>query len=99
MDQMEMVEKLRQKANVSYEEARDALEKSAWDLLDALVYLEGQGKIRQEAQGDRFTTRQELPAGTARHRTTVRLHPVLRLRRGNHQQGQQDYHGREAQRA
>ncbi len=59
MDQMEMVEKLRQKANVSYEEARDALEKSEWDLLDALVYLEGQGKIRQEAQGERFTTRQE----------------------------------------
>jgi len=59
MDQMEMVEKLRQKANVSYEEARDALEKSEWDLLDALVYLEGQGKIRQEAQGNSYTTKEE----------------------------------------
>ncbi|NLO13382.1 MAG: ubiquitin, partial [Clostridiales bacterium] len=44
MDHFEMVEKLRQKANVSYEEAKAALEHSEWDLLDALVYLESQGK-------------------------------------------------------
>jgi hypothetical protein len=44
MDHFEMVEKLRAKANVSYEDAKAALEASNWDLLDALVLLEGEGK-------------------------------------------------------
>lgn len=58
MDHFEMVEKLRQKANVSYEEAKAALENSDWDLLDALVYLESQGKINAH-QGESYTTRKE----------------------------------------
>ena len=40
MEQLEKVEKLRQRANVSYEEAKEALEASDWDLLDAMVYLD-----------------------------------------------------------
>lgn len=40
MDAFEMTEKLRTRANVSYEEAKAALEANEWDLLDALVYLE-----------------------------------------------------------
>jgi hypothetical protein len=60
MDHFEMVEKLRQKANVSYEEAKSALESSDWDLLDALVMLENQGKINQaQPQADSYTTRKE----------------------------------------
>lgn len=58
MEHFEMVEKLRQKANVSYEEAKTALEASDWDLLDALVYLESQGKVNAE-KGDSFTTKKE----------------------------------------
>jgi len=45
MDHFEMVEKLREKANVSYEEAKAALEATDWNLLDALVLLENQGKV------------------------------------------------------
>lgn len=45
MDHYEMVEKLREKANVSYEEAKAALEAADWNLLDALVLLENQGKV------------------------------------------------------
>lgn len=48
MDHFEMVEKLRQKANVSYEQAKAALEASDWDILDALVLLEGEGKVKPE---------------------------------------------------
>ena len=61
MDHFEMVEKLRQKAHVSYEEAKAALESTEWDLLDALVHLESQGKINhaQQPQGDSYTTRKE----------------------------------------
>ena len=59
MDHYEMVEKLRQKANVSYEEAKAALEKTEWDILDALVLLENEGKVHQD--GATFTTK-ETPA-------------------------------------
>ena len=48
MDHLEMVEKLRAKANVSYEEARDALEACDWDLLDALLMLESEGRLNEE---------------------------------------------------
>lgn len=58
MDHFEMVEKLREKANVSYEDAKAALEATDWDLLDALVYLEKEGKMQDEGSA-RFTTRQE----------------------------------------
>ncbi len=59
MDHYEMVENLRTKANVTYEEAKAALEKSDWDMLDALVLLEGQGKV---SGGAEYTT-QEKKAG------------------------------------
>ena len=56
MDEFEKVEKLRQRANVSYEEAKEALDKSQGDLLDAMIYLEGQGKISADEQTSRSTT-------------------------------------------
>ena len=46
MDKLEKVEKLRERANVTYEEARDALERTDWDLLDAIVILEKMGKTK-----------------------------------------------------
>ncbi len=46
MDHFEMVEKLSQKANVTYEEAKATLEKCDWDMLDALVMLEAAGKVK-----------------------------------------------------
>lgn len=50
MDQLEKVEKLRERANVSYEEAKEALEASGWDMLDAMVYLEKNGKVKGPEQ-------------------------------------------------
>lgn len=55
MDNFEKVEKLREHANVSYEEAKAALENSEWNILDAMIYLEKQGKIK-EAQSASFNT-------------------------------------------
>ena len=46
MDELEKVEKLRQRANVTYEEAKEALDANGGDLLDAMVYLEKQGKVK-----------------------------------------------------
>ena len=42
---LEQVEKLRERANVSYEDARAALESTDGDLLEAVIFLEKQGKI------------------------------------------------------
>lgn len=58
MDNFEMVEKLRIKTQVSYEEAKAALEANDWDLLDALIYLESRGKTHT-AEKAYYTTKQE----------------------------------------
>ena len=47
MELLEKVEKIREKTGVSYEEAKAALEACDEDVLDALVYLENQGKIKK----------------------------------------------------
>ena len=53
---LEMVEKLREKSNVSYDEAKTALEASNGDLLDAIVLLERKGKVAPPASGGRYST-------------------------------------------
>lgn len=58
MDNFEKVEKLREHANVSYEEAKQALENSNWDILDAMIYLEQSGKVHGPQQAS-YTTQAE----------------------------------------
>ena len=58
MEQLEKVEKLRERANVSYEEAKEALEASDWDLLDAMVYLEKKGNVKSPSR-ETYTTNYE----------------------------------------
>lgn len=55
MDQFEKVEKLRERADVSYEEAKEALENSNWDILDAMIYLEQNGRTKAPGQSS-YTT-------------------------------------------
>ena len=45
MEHNEMVLKLHQKANIPTSVARDALERADWDMLEALIILEKEGKI------------------------------------------------------
>ena len=40
-----MIKKLMEKAYVTNEEAQEVLEKCNWDLLDAIIYLERNGKV------------------------------------------------------
>ena len=58
MDRLEKVERLRERANVSYEEAKEALEMAGDDLLDAMLILEKQGKVKQPDQST-FSTSYE----------------------------------------
>lgn len=57
---LERVERLREKADVSYAQAKEALEYSEGDLLDALIYLEEQGAIPRP-EGGCCSTRGERP--------------------------------------
>ena len=55
MERNEMIEVLMGKANVSREEAEEALEKCNDDVLDAIVYLENTGKIRKPTNSVFYT--------------------------------------------
>lgn len=44
MDTLEKVELVREKTGVSYQEAKEALEATGYDVLDAIIYLEQAGK-------------------------------------------------------
>ena len=55
MATLEQVEKLRDRASVSFEEAKAALEASNDDLLDAMIFLEKQGKVSLPAGGGYYS--------------------------------------------
>jgi len=61
MTELEKAEKLREKANVSFTEAKEALDKSGGDILDALIYLENNGKVTEPAGGG-FFSGADIPA-------------------------------------
>ncbi|MCR5302908.1 MAG: DUF4342 domain-containing protein [Lachnospiraceae bacterium] len=60
MDTFEKVEKLREKADVSFEEAKAALEEAGGDLLDAMIILEKQGKADPKKESYRTDESAEL---------------------------------------
>ena len=64
MEKLEKIEKLRERAQVSYDEAREAYEQADGDLLEALIYLERQGKVRPPQGGGYYRSEQvEEPVG------------------------------------
>lgn len=61
MDRLEMIEKLRERARVTYDEAREALEQANGDLLDALILLERQGKVPPPQGGGFYRSEGSAP--------------------------------------
>ena len=55
MTEIEKVEKLREKADVSFAEAKEALDEANGNVLDALIYLEKCGKATVPAGGGFFS--------------------------------------------
>jgi hypothetical protein len=51
MENFEKVEKLREKTGVTYEEAKKVLEEKNYDMLDAIIELERQGKVAAPSEG------------------------------------------------
>jgi hypothetical protein len=62
MADIELVEKLRERADVSYDEAKEALDASDDDLLEAIIYLEKRGKIPPPRSGGAYSSREARPA-------------------------------------
>ena len=65
MDKLEMIEKLRERADISYEEAKEILDRAEGDLLEAIVLLEKEGRMRQpQAEAAAETAAQEANAAS-----------------------------------
>lgn len=47
MERFRLVDKLKDKANISYEEAKTILEENNWDILDSMIYLEEIGRVKK----------------------------------------------------
>lgn len=70
MATLEMVEKLKEKANVTYDEAKAALEACGDDMLEALIHLERQGKVRPPEGGTYSTRLEVVPSGGGSYQST-----------------------------
>lgn len=71
MEKLKLVDKLKEKANISYEEAKKALENSNWDMLDAMLYLEKHGKVKKPSVSIFYTN--ESKESYAEHGGVVNL--------------------------
>ncbi len=73
MTNLEKVEKLRATVNVSFEEAKRALEQTDWDVLDAVVLLEREGKVSPSSAAcslcETAPTQEEANGGKRRRQT------------------------------
>lgn len=56
---LEQIEKLREKAQVTYGEAKAALEEADGDMLEALIILEGKGKVAPPVGGGYYSSAKE----------------------------------------
>ena len=59
MDNFEKVERLVEKANVSFEDAKAALDEANGDLLDAMIILEKRGKVKGPEQSEYVSGKSE----------------------------------------
>lgn len=80
MERLEMVEKIAERANITVEEARDVLERNNWDMLDAMIELEREGKAYG---GAKASTQKEEPeymtvSATASGREEQKAHRAVR---------------------
>lgn len=71
MATLEQVEKLRERANVTYDEAKAALEATGDDMLDALIYLEKQGKVSTPDSGGGYYSSEKSSGGEGTNTQTT----------------------------
>lgn len=86
MEHLEKVEKLKQRANVSYEEAKAALEECDWDMLEAIVLLEHQGKVKADSGSEEYVSGKRNQSQQAQPLT------VIQPENGSSEAGKQQSH-------
>ena len=64
MTKVELIDKLRERADVTYEEAQAAVEACGDDLLEAMILLEKQGKVIPPKNGGYYTSKQKIKFGS-----------------------------------
>ena len=79
MDNYQKVEQLVNKTGCSYEDAKAALEGCGWDMLDAVISLEREGKIKKESAEETVEKKEE----------TVEIIPEITVERGSGHNSQQ----------
>ncbi|SHI32090.1 ubiquitin [Desulfosporosinus lacus] len=68
MTTLEQVEKLRAMANVTYDEAKVALDAANGDLLEAIIYLEKQGKVNSPSGGGYYSSQKTADTSTGAYK-------------------------------
>jgi len=76
MTTLEQVEKLCAMANISYEEAKAALDAANGDLLEAIIYLEKQGKVSAPSGGGYYSSEKiiDVSAGAYKEKCREKHH-------------------------
>ena len=64
MDKLAMIDTLRERADISYEEAKEVLEQAGDDLLEAILLLEQQGKLKKDAGPEHSGASSEETSGS-----------------------------------
>lgn len=70
MTTLEQVEKLCAMANISYEESKAALDNANGDLLEAIIFLEKQGKVTAPTGGGYYSSEKNTDKGTVSSQET-----------------------------
>lgn len=71
---LEKIDSLRERANVSYQEAKEALEKSEGNMIDAIIFLESENKTvydRAKREQSRRRERERYEAKKEKYRSNV----------------------------
>ncbi|GFN35154.1 DUF4342 domain-containing protein [Tepidimicrobium xylanilyticum] len=66
---LDQVEKLRKRANVSYDEAKKALEEANGDILEALINLEKQNRVKPPEGGGYYSSKGSQEDGSKEYQT------------------------------
>ena len=84
MDKFELVERLVKTTGVSFEDAKNALEASGWDLLDAAVWLEKNGKVENKSASYNSNPAQQQEQENVKQESTRGEYRRERHGSGNH---------------
>ncbi len=69
---LEQVEQLRQRANISYDEAKEALEETNGDMLQAMVNLEKRNRIKAPEGGGYYNSKNSQQGSSEEYNKTMR---------------------------